>query len=324
MGMARRRAGDRRLTARGFTIIELIIALLLGVVILSAAITFLITHLRTLEGSDIRENVDRNGRYIGVLLRRDIQAAGIDISSTTSFGTVAVWQGAPNDTLMLLYVPYSPQSSPIHNIDTSLVTQPPVGEGTCSPVARCLTVLKEDTATFDIGPGDLARLQVSGTRRLIIVESINVLGCCTVEVTFTNADTLLHQPAGLNNLQVQLNGTFIQKLSPLIYYVDSQDRLMRAQSLNMDGSPAGDVVAEGLDEFGLSLVFADGDTLPEANPLDSDDSNDYDDIVAVLVKVTVKADRTDPRVNNGQLLKRSYEWQMSPRNLRYEKNRISS
>ena len=86
----------------GFTMIEMIIALLLGVIILSAAITFLITHLRMLEGSDIRENVERNGRYIGVLLRRDIQAAGIDIESTTNFGTVAVWPGAPNDTLMLI------------------------------------------------------------------------------------------------------------------------------------------------------------------------------------------------------------------------------
>ncbi len=71
----------------------------------------------------------------------------------------------------------------------------------------------------------------------------------------------------------------------------------------------------------MTLVFADGDTLTQANAVDSDDSNDYDDIVGVRVRVTVMADRTDPRVNGGQLLKRTYEWQMSPRNLRYEKNR---
>ncbi len=306
----------------GFTMIEMIIALLLGVIILSAAITFLITHLRMLEGSDIRENVERNGRYIGVLLRRDIQAAGIDIESTTNFGTVAVWPGAPNDTLMLIFVPYLPAPAPIHDIDSALVTEPPLGEGDCSPFERCLTVLKDEAEPIDLATNDLARLQVQGTRRMIILESTNEVSPSQVEVVFTAADTLLRQPAGLNDLQVDLNGTFIQKLMPLIYYVDDQERLIRAQRLNPDGSPDGDIVAFGVEEFEVSLVFADGDELSEANPYDSDDSNDYDDIVGVKVRVTVKADRVDPRVNNGELLKRTHEWQMSPRNLRYEKNRI--
>lgn len=311
-----------RLAARGFTVIELIIALLLGVVILSAAITFLITHLRTLEGSDIRENVDRNGRYIGVLLRRDIQAAGIDIESTTTFGTVAVWSAAPKDTVMLLYVPYIPESAPIHTIDSLVSVTPPEGEGTCAPVERCLSVLNPESEPFDIEPGDLARMQVQGERRLILVTDTEENGCCAYDVTFTAADTLLHQPAGFIDLQVQLNSTYMQRLMPLIYYVDSEDRLIRAQALNSDGSPKGDVVAHGVEEFDASLVFADGDTLEVANPHDSDDSNDYDDIVGVRLRVTVKADRADPRVNNGELLKRTYEWQMSPRNLRYEKNRL--
>lgn len=310
----------RRSSALGFTLIELIIALMLGVVIMSAAITFLITHLRTLEGADIRENVNRNGRYIGVLLRRDIQAAGIDIESTTNFGTVAVWPGAPNDTLMILYVPFIPTSSPIHDIDTTLVSEPPLGVGTCTP-DPCISVLKESAAVFDIVPLDLARLQVQGTRRLILVNQVNELDCCTVDVSFSSMDSLFHQPSGLDNLQVKLNGTFMQRLMPLIYYVDAQDQLIRAQRLYADGSPDGDVVAQGVEEFEVTLVFADGDTLTQANAVDSDDSNDYDDIVGVRVRVTVMADRADPRVNGGQLLRRTYEWQMSPRNLRYEKNR---
>ena len=317
-------SAKNRQPALGFTIVELIIALLLGVVILTAAVSFLITHLRTLEGSDIRESVDRNARYIGVLLRRDIQAAGIDIESTTHFGTVAVWPGSNGDTLMMLYVPYVPNPTPIHDIDTAIVTQPPPGDGTCTPLDRCLSVLKVDTATFDLSDRHLARLQVAGTRRLVIVESFAVFGCCSVDVTFTGADTLFHQPAGLADLQVELNGTYIQKLAPLIYYVDDQERLIRAQRLNLDGTPDGDIVAYDVETFELMLVFADGDVLEEANAYDMDDSNDYDDIVAVRVRVTVTADRTDPRVNDGKLLRRTVEWQVSPRNLRYEKNRLNN
>ena len=48
----------------------------------------------------------------------------------------------------------------------------------------------------------------------------------------------------------------------------------------------------------------------------------YDDIVALRIRVTLKADRIDPRVNQGQLLRKSYEWTISPRNLRYEKRRL--
>ena len=70
------------------------------------------------------------------------------------------------------------------------------------------------------------------------------------------------------------------------------------------------------------MVFADDDELERADPTDSDDSNDFDDIVALKIRVTLKANRVDPRVNQGQLLRKTYEWMISPRNLRYEKQRL--
>jgi hypothetical protein len=117
------------------------------------------------------------------------------------------------------------------------------------------------------------------------------------------------------------SGTFVQKLVPIVYYVDAEGQLHRAVRMNLDGSPVGDILAYGVERFEVKLVFADGDELDQANPTDTDDSNDYDDIVAVRVSVTVTADRVDPRVNDGELVKRDYEWTISPRNLRYQRNR---
>ena len=315
------RSRPRRMSPRGFTLLELIITLLLGTIILGAAITFLITHIRSLEGSDIREEVSRNDRYIGALLRRDLQLTGVDIKSTTSFGTIAAWPGSVGDTLIVLYVPYEPEPAPAHEVDPGVFPEPPPGEGTCGD--HCLDVLYDDSQPLELQVGDLARLEVEGVRRLIIVEDIVTKSSTQLEVTFTDADTLLRQPAGLvGNLRIAIPGTYIQKLVPIIFYLDDQSRLMRAQRLHMDGSPDGDVVAYGVERFDLSLIFADGDELPQPDPYDSDSSNDYDDIVGVKARVTVKAHRVDPRVNEGRLLRKSSEWRISPRNLRYEKNRV--
>ena len=312
----------RRDTDRGFTLIELIIALLLGTVILSAAITFLITHMRSLEGSDIRENIARNDRYIGALLRRDLQMAGIDLRSSTMYGSIDVRAGTGGDTLTIFYVPYQPEPAPVHEVDPTVTEPSNPGEGTCGQ--SCIDVLYDPAKTQEIYPGDLARLEVEGVRRLILVNDFQVAGF-QWEISWTAADTLLHQPAGLvGPLQLKVPGTVVQKLGIIMFYLDGQERLMRAENLNMDGTPNGIVVAYGVEQFDVALIFADGDTLQVANPFDSDTSNDYDDIVGVKVVVTVKASRADPRVNGGALLKKTSEWRISPRNLRYEKNRTSS
>ena len=50
----------------GFTLVEMLIAMLLGVVVLSAATGFALQTWQTRRGSGIRDVVDRNGRYIGM------------------------------------------------------------------------------------------------------------------------------------------------------------------------------------------------------------------------------------------------------------------
>jgi prepilin-type N-terminal cleavage/methylation domain-containing protein len=317
--MRRSGRGVLRLSSRGFTLIELIIGLVLGAVIISAAISFLITHIRSLEGSDIRENVGRNDRFIGALLRRDVQLAGVDVRSSTEYGTVAVWPGSHGDTLILLYAPYEPDPAPVLDIHPASAP-PPSDEGTCGQYCIEWYLGAPDTST--IQPGDLARIDVDMSRRLILINDVEVSGSF-LRVRFTDADTLLRQPAGLQGFNLNHPfGTIFQELRPIIYYLDDQERLIRAERLNMDGTPDGDVVAYGVEEFDVSLIFDDGDELEQPNPYDTDITNDYDDIVTVKVRVTVKADRADPRVNGGELLKKTSVWEISPRNLRYEKNRV--
>jgi prepilin-type N-terminal cleavage/methylation domain-containing protein len=322
MGMGRSDPLDARQLARlGYTLVELLIALTIGAFVLSAAISFLITQLRTLEGSDIRDEVARNARYIGIALRRDVQTAGIEITSTTLFGTLAVWSGSPGDTLAILHVPSNPEPAPPHDIVPEPGTDNPLPPGgTCGE--RCIDVLTDPEVPLELQVGDLARLQVAEERRLILIENIEDTSDTSVAITWNDADSLLRQPAGLTGgLRLDRYGTYVQKLQPIIYYLDEGGFLMRAVRLNMDGSPDGWVLAFNVQDFDASLIFSDGDVLDQANPYDSDDSNDYDDIMGVRIRATVEAARADPRVNQGQLIRKTFEWKIAPRNLRYEKNR---
>jgi len=307
----------------GYTVVELLIALTLGAVVLASVIGSLIVHMRSMGGDEIREDLNRNVRYVGTLLGHDLQLAGVGIKSNVSFGTVAAWPGSKGDTLTVLHLPYQPVLAPPHDVDPTVNggVAPAAGEGTCGP--RCIDLLADDTEPLDIAPGDLARLQVGATRRLLLLSDVVRTSSTQIRVEFTAADTLLRRPAGLvGSLQIQPNSSYVQKLEPIVYFIDDQDRLLRAGRLAANGQPVGEIVAFGVEEFQVILVFADGDELDQANPFDSDPTNDFDDITGVRVRVTVRAERTDPRVNDGQLLRKTSEWLITPRNLRYEKNRI--
>ncbi|MGD2217942.1 MAG: prepilin-type N-terminal cleavage/methylation domain-containing protein [Gemmatimonadales bacterium] len=314
-------SASRRSARAGFTLVELLVALTLGTIVVGAAINYLIRELRTLQSNDVRDVVTRTGRYVGISLRHDLQRAGIGIETTASFGTVDVWPGSFGDTLVILNVPYLPDPASPHTIVPPPGDENPLLPGsTCGP--QCIEVLRTPDVPLDLEVAELTRLQVPGERRLALILGTSVTSDTSAELEFTDASTILRRPAGMEGLSLDRFATFVQELDATVYYLDEGDRLMRAVALNLDGSPRGQVLAYGVEEFDVRLVFADGDVLEVANPTDADDSNDYDDVVAVRVRITAKADRVHPLVNNGELLRKTFEWLVAPRNLRYEKDRL--
>jgi prepilin-type N-terminal cleavage/methylation domain-containing protein len=301
---------------RGFTLIELMISLTVGIIVLSGALSFAVGLWRNLEGNEIREDVYRDARYVEMSLERDFQATGVGLASTVSFGSLAVW----GDTILILRVPFVPAESPPYDLDPPPGTNNPLDPGgTCG--ARCLNLQKAADGTFDLGVGDLARLQVNDERRLIQIQSMLDYGATTA-VGFTDKTLLLHYPAGLSGgLLLDRYSTFVQKVGPVIYYLDGTE-LKRAETLNLDGTPAGETIAYGVQSFEASLVFVDGDEADAANPADGDPSNDYDDVTGVRVVAVMGADKVHRTVNQGNLFTRTYDWLFSPRNLLYERNRI--
>ncbi len=302
---------------RGFTLIELLISLVAGLVVLTASMSFAVTTMRSVGGNEIREDVQRNARFIGLSLERDVQFTGVGIASLPWWGSLAVY----SDTIAVLSVPFDPDEALIHNlIPGAGATDPMPSGGTCG--ARCLNLNKVN-GKYDLKAGDLARLQIQGERRLIVVQSVQPGGGSgDFRLNFTSDAALFGYPAGLTgDVRLTTTGTIVQKLSHVLYYVNDKQQLVRSDQFDASGVPQEAILADGVQSWEVTLIFTDGDEADAANSNDTDGTNDYDDIVSVRILATLAADDPDPRVNKGVLYTRNYEWMFAPRNLTYERNR---
>ena len=309
--MARRVPASRG----GFTLIELLISLVISVVVMGASLSFAMAAFRGSEANSLREEVYRNARFIGMALERDIQTTGVGIVSEIRFGTLSTF----NDTLVILHVPWTPTNAFPYVIDPPGGTNNPlVPGGTCG--TNCIDLNKGPGNTFDLVPGDIARLQVNAERRMILVTDVRDRGN-GVELTFAAAPTLLHYESALSGgLLLDRFSTTVQKLQPVVYWVENEI-LYRSDQLDASGNLIGSPLAYDVKAWDAKMIFIDLDEADEGNPYDADPTNDFDDILGVRLTATLGTVRADTRVAGGALYTRDYEWKFLPRNLMYERNR---
>jgi len=303
----------------GFTLIELLIALVLGTIVVGAMLGFTISSMQNLERNRNYEEIARSARFIGMSLERDLQETGVGLQSTVDFGALSVRA----DTVIILGVPYDPNEARPHPLIPPIGTNNPLAPGgTCG--TSCVNV---DTGglPFDLGVGDIARLQVNGTRHIILVTGV-VMSGTDAAVNFSADSTLLGFPAGLSRgLLLDRFNTFVQKLKVTAYYEDAE-ALYRAGALKPNGGLDGEAIAHGIRSWDAWLVFTDGSEAEYANPYDSDGGNDYDDLLGVRIEAELSGDH--PLLRSGTTgaydPTRLYNWRFAPRNLTYERNRITS
>jgi type II secretory pathway pseudopilin PulG len=291
----------------------MLIAMIVGLLVLAVTTAMVASTWRGVAGGRMREGLERNARFINEALNRDLSETGVGLASSVRFGSLSV----RNDTIVILSVPYV--NGTVAAPHTFQYGGLPLLPATGSCGTYCVDV---DTVAWDLAANDLALLQSSNERRLIAVTNVARSGA-TAAVTF-RPDTILlqHEGAYARALTLPNNGVVVTKLKFVAYWVES-GRLMRAQELNPDGTPKGELIATGVDSIRVRLVFSNGTEATTANPIDANGDNDWDDILAVRVLAWLQSDPTDLRVNNGQPVTRAYGWWFAPRNLRYEKNRIS-
>lgn len=309
--------GTRR-TRAGFTLLELLISLVLGVVVLGVSANFAAMTLRSSRGSDVRDGLNRDGRFVGLAISRDLQDAGIAFESSQAFGSVAT----RGDTVIALSVPFIPNQAEVYNMVVPVDTTDPLpAGGTCG--LRCIDVVDPNTVPFQLRVGDVALLQVQNERRLIVLSAISAVNTTTKRITWSAPESLFVFPAGLTGgLRLRRNGVAVQRLNVTGWYRDAvASTLRRADGFNADGSLHSAVAARSVDSFSARLIFTNGAEGLRANGVDADTTNDYNRITSVVTRARLRTDQTNRAVNGGGILFRDYEWRISPRNLIFERNR---
>ncbi len=308
---------DSKRQRAGFTLAEVLISMTMAMVVIASATSFSMESWKTRRNWTVRETVDRDARFVGLSLARDVQEAGIALTSTPVFASL----DSRGDTVTVLSVPYTPDEAPVYTIYNDGGADPfyPPG-GTCG--ATCID-FRKFSGTFDLQAGDLVMLQVGSARRLLLLSSTTSQSGSLFRITFLPAGSIANRPSGLDSLLLSRSGTTIQKMNVVMYWREPLKRtLMRAEKLNASGQPIGAVMANEVDDFQARLIFVSGAEHQTYNGIDADTTNDGNDILGLKVRARIRSQRADPAVNGGLPVSRWYEWKVAPRNLLYEKNRM--
>lgn len=305
---------------RGFTLIELLMSMVLGVVVLTVSANFAAATLRSSRGNDLRDGLNRDARFVGMSVSRDVQDGGISIESSQQFGSVAT----RGDTVAVLSTPFIPNEAEVYSmvVPTDTTSLLPVGEGNCG--VRCIDVADPNVVPFQLRTGDVAMLLVQNVQRLIVLTSVTTPQSGRRRLVFAATDSLFVWPAALSGgLRITRVGVGVQRMNVTAWFRTSADStLRRADAFLADGTLRTGVAARGIEAFSTRLRFTNGIERTQANGIDADTTNDYNRIVSVVVRARMRVERLDRSVNGGAPLFRSYEWRVTPRNLIFERNRV--
>jgi len=304
---------NQRLERRGHTLIEVVIALIVGVTLLMSASAIAISTMRSMRGAEVREGVSRQARFVGMSLERDLAFTGVELESTAAHGALSV----RNDTIVILSVPTAGTPARPYTISTPVGTSRPMpAGGTCA--ANCVDFIRPAGEDVELEQGDLAVLTTSSARRLVVIESVTQ-SADEAEVRFSNVGRteIMHHAANFSDgYRLDPTMTTIQKVDMVAWWLDGET-LIRAERVDDQGNAIGHVAATGVDSFDAKLIFTDGAEADEADPADPDRA--FDRLAGVRIALQLRSRVAPPGQENP--VSRKHEWRFTPRNLIYERNR---
>ncbi|MDX2183504.1 MAG: prepilin-type N-terminal cleavage/methylation domain-containing protein [Gemmatimonadaceae bacterium] len=296
--------------ARGFTLVELLVAMTLGLIILGAATTFAINTARTQARSQVGDDSMRRSRYLALTLEQDIRDAGSLMPIRSDFGAVNLF----NDTLAILRVPARDTVAGPSYFVTAL--------GACG--ANCLSVRKRD-GRVEITSGQVFLFTAVGdVNRLLLATAVTDPSpsnpATPVEITFLNTlDSLFHWPARL--VGVSAANATVQALRLSAYYrgsVADTNALMVAERIGTDGRFLPEVLASGVSRWDVAAGFVNGTTASSISLTDT--TQNHCALTHLTIEATLAPDQVvDRRMQSSPLTARPVRWLYGTRNLNVQR-----
>jgi prepilin-type N-terminal cleavage/methylation domain-containing protein len=303
----------------GFTLVELIAAMTIGLIVLASATSFAINTWITQSRGAASEDISRRARYLGMSFQRDIGEVGVAVKSRPMFSSLII----SGDTVGLLRVP-TRDTVQTPTYFAKVTTAPPVGQGTCG--ANCVDVIKNGLRGVEIRAGEVFLVDDQGTNEKRVLLALTVTDPAPTDTTqpvrityLTGRDSLYRWyskiDAGINWSQVQ-----VKRLALALYFRDSTN-LFRAERIASDGTFSRELLASGVSDFQANYIFVNGTEADFATPGSA--TQNYCQIAAIRFRATVTTDRpSDPRVARAASSNRVLQWVIAARNLIYERNAL--
>jgi prepilin-type N-terminal cleavage/methylation domain-containing protein len=295
---------------RGFTLVELLVAMTLGLIILGAATTFAINTARSQARSQVGDDSMRRSRYIALTLEQDIRDAGSLMPIRSDFGAVNLF----NDTLAILRVPARDTVAGPSYFVTAF--------GACG--TNCLSVRKRN-GRVEISAGQVFLFTAVGNvNRLLLATGVTDPApsnpATPVQITVLNTlDSLFHWPARL--VGVPTTNATVQALRLSAYYrgsVADSTALMVAERIGSDGRFLPEVLANGVARWDITAGFVNGTTASGISL--SDTTQNHCALTHLTIEATLTPDQVvDRRMQTSPLTARPVRWLYGTRNLNVQR-----
>lgn len=316
------------LRQRGLTLVELMVALVLGLVVIGAVVNLFLTNRQTYRTTENLARMQENLRFAFELMARDVREAGATACGATNFanvlnGTPATWswQGesltayAPGETLPSPAPSNVAAGSPVLSIAKGSDPANEIHVTGHNPASATLTL--SSTTGLDVGDilflcagPDAAIFQATNVNSssLTVVHndgsSISPGNCtkCLSAPVICGSGSGAPQPASCRDF----TGGTLLKFQHILWYVGTNDRGGTSLYRKIGNDATVEMVPD-IDQLTLSFLSVGGTTY---QPIAS--VADWKNVVAV--RILVRSVSTDKIGTDGQPLRREYPFTIALRN----------
>ncbi len=288
-----------RLSTGGFSLVEIMIGMTITLIIVGAFINLFIKQNQSYNSESLRQEMSLNGRTALDEIQREAMNSGTGLPGL--FAAVQVFDSGPDqpDTVTFIYVP------PM-DITLKFATSP-------KPNASANSMkFSGDSDVADLVVGEHLIIFDETAFNIIEITSINVPSGTAVFVPPAGVNT----PDGLAKAYDPPTTT-IARVALMSLTVDYSDP-DRPELVKFRGSNRLGAVAIDIENLQVTVIFEDGDMASAADDSDADLTNDSMDLRAVIVKLTARSARPDPRYQVGDHYYRlEFSSTIAPRNVIY-------
>jgi type IV pilus assembly protein PilW len=331
----------RRATAKGFTLIELMISMVLGLVVIGAVVSVLLANKRTYDTTGAMSQVQESARTAFELLARDLRQAGTTgcanngrVANVLTLASPVIWwqpwfgltgfDGAATDTAVATSAATGERVSGTDSMQLQTIT----GNG--------LSVQSNSTtgATFTFNAGSPAL--ASGDLLMVCdfdhatVFRATAYSTTNVRVTYasgtgasSNCNTGLGYPSNCSsaNMYPFAKNSQVAHLTAVDWYIGNNNRpedggrsLYRKRITNITSGVQTEEVVAGITDLQIQYRLDGANTFSDAGSVAA---ADWPKVNALSITLTTtSADKrvsSDASVNSGRL-QRSFTWLVTLRN----------